>query len=66
MSHKSYRTFINQYGRVYYARNIKELRTKIPGRCGKMYIDTKTGTQHIGYVIGSEWLTEYTIVRKLA
>ena len=49
MSRKPTRLFIDQWGNRYYAQTIKELREQIPGRCGKMYVDSKTlGTLHVG------------------
>lgn len=52
--------FIDQYGTTYFAKTLKELREQIPGRCSKMYVDTKEGiTLHVGYVIGDHWLTAY-------
>ena len=58
---KEYKVYINQYGHVYYARTLKELRTKVSGRVSKMYIDSKGVTYHTGYVIGQEWLTRYKV-----
>lgn len=67
MSRKPTRLFIDQWGNRYYAQTIKELREQIPGRCGKMYVDSKTlGTLHVGYVIGRHWLTEYRAVERKA
>ena len=56
--------YIDQYGQRFYAATVRELRTQIPGRCSKMYIDAKDGhSYHIGYVIGQLWLTKYAPVR---
>lgn len=62
---KTHKVFINQYGQVYYAETLKELRTKIPGHLSKMYCDDKDGKSfHVGYVIGHEWFTMYKSVIK--
>jgi hypothetical protein len=64
---KQQRVFINQNGRVYHARTLKELREQITGRCSIMYADDKAGRSYrIGYVIGRQWLTEYKSVIKPA
>jgi hypothetical protein len=65
---KTRKLFIDQYGNKYYAKTIKELKTKhyLTGRVSKMYRDDSEGnTYHVGYVIGSLWLTMYEPVRKL-
>jgi hypothetical protein len=56
---------IDQYGIVY------KLSTKFPrkelleyfgtNKADKMYVDTKTGVKHIGYVILKHWLTIYSV-----
>jgi hypothetical protein len=52
--------YIDQCGNQFTASTVKELRSQIPGRCTRMYIDRKDGsTLHIGYVIGRHWLTAY-------
>lgn len=57
------RLFVDQFGNHFTAKSIRELRTKVPGRCAKMYIDRKDGTTvHIGYVIGQHWLTMFAPV----
>lgn len=61
---RKHRVFINQYGRVYYARTLKELRAQIPGRLSKMYQDGGGKIYHIGYVVGSEWLDMYESVAR--
>ena len=58
--------YVSQYGDRFYARTLKELRMKIPGRCSIMYDDRDGRTYRIGYVIGSFWLTKYEPCRKLA
>lgn len=59
------RTFIDQYNQVWNASSIKELKMKIgKTRAEKMYVDSKKGAIHIGYVIGELWLTEYKRVEK--
>jgi hypothetical protein len=55
-----FRLFVDQFGDHFYANSIRELRTQVPGRCTKMYVDRKDGTTvHIGYVIGQHWLTMF-------
>lgn len=55
--------FIDQYGTVFTASTVKELRKQIKmggSRVSKMYVDTKDGkTKHIGYVIGGHWLQAF-------
>lgn len=55
--------YLDQYGNKFFARTVKELRSKIEGggsRVSKMYIDKKDGsTVHCGYVIGGHWLTAF-------
>jgi hypothetical protein len=54
--------FIDQWGNKFIAKTVKELRLQISAggsRISKMYCDTKTGTKHVGYVIGKHWLTAY-------
>jgi hypothetical protein len=59
---------IDQYGQVYHALG-QHPRQELLGRLGysharKMYVDKKDGsTLHIGYVIGSLWITLYGIER---
>jgi hypothetical protein len=59
--------YVSQYGDKFYAKTVKELREQVKGRCGKMYIDDIDGSAcHVGYVIGSLWLTAYVpLVKKL-
>ena len=59
--------FIDQYGNVFKARTLKDLKENMGcrGKISKMYCDVpdkegKTTTYHIGYVIGDHWLTAYT------
>lgn len=59
MKNKQLKLFMSQYGDMFYAKTIKELREQIPGRCLKMYIDRKGETLHVGYVIGKLWLKMY-------
>lgn len=53
--------YIDQYGNRFYARTLKELRQQIPGRCSRMFVDSKDGKKvfHVGYVIGQHWLTMF-------
>lgn len=56
--------YIDQYGEMYTAKTIKELKSKVSysksPRVAKMYKDTKEGDgMHVGYVIGNKWLTAY-------
>ena len=55
--------YFDQWGNRFWAKTVKELRRKIEGggsRVGKMYRDKKDGSiVHVGYVIGSHWLTAY-------
>lgn len=49
----------DQYGGTFTAKTLKELKSKLPGRFSRMFVDTVTGTKHVGYVIGHHWLTAY-------
>ena len=64
---KPVRLFIDQDGNKFYARTIKELRSKIGNggsRVSKMYVDGKDGvTYHIGYIVGEHWLEVFTPMR---
>lgn len=55
--------YIDQYGSKFFARTVKELRSQIGtggGRVSKMYRDPLKGPPlHVGYVVGSHWLTGY-------
>ena len=51
--------FLDQYGNRFYSRTLRELRSQIPGRLSKIYRDSKSGTLHVGYVIGQHWLTAF-------
>ena len=53
--------FLDQYGGVWHATTIKDLREQIGGAVSKMYIDNKdrTKTYHTGYVIGQLWLSAF-------
>ncbi len=62
--------YIDQYDNHYWARTVKELRSKI-GRGGSrvstMYRDKKNGPPvRIGYVIGQHWLTAYVPFERVA
>ena len=63
-----YGVAVDQFGgNWYFGKHCrKDLSEQIPGRIGKMYIDTSAGTKHIGYVIGKLWLTVYAPVREPA
>ena len=65
MKHKQITLYISQYGDKYYVYTLKELRSKIGGRCSRMMIDGDDGKiYHVGYVIGPLWLTAYTPLSK--
>jgi len=52
--------YIDQWGNVFRARTVKELRRQIPGRCQSMFSDGEGGRLfHVGYVIGRHWLKAY-------
>jgi hypothetical protein len=58
---------IDQYGHAYHGLGnhprkalLERLDRK---RASKMYVDTKTGTKHIGYIIRGLWLTVYNVTR---
>jgi hypothetical protein len=58
---------IDQYGTIYHGLGSyprKELLRRLGrGRAAKMYIDKNGGqTVHCGYVIGSLWITLYTVL----
>jgi len=52
--------YIDQYGTRFYASTRKDLKRQIPGRINKMYQEFDGKTYHVGYVIGSHWLTKFT------
>jgi hypothetical protein len=59
--------YIDQYGQRFQASTLRELREQIPGRVSKMYQDKRNGsTVHVGYVIGSHWLTAFRRVEVAA
>lgn len=59
--------YISQYGDVFYASTLRELREKVSGEVSKMYHDKADGQSvHIGYVIGQLWLTAYEPVERPA
>lgn len=55
--------YLDQWGNRFWASTLKELRLQIGSggsRVSKMYVDKKNGSRaHIGYVIGTHWLTAY-------
>ena len=52
--------FVSQYGDLFYASSVKELREQVSGACSPMYRDQKDGTVlQVGYVVGQLWLTAY-------
>ena len=64
------RIFIDNYGRVHYARSVKDLAEQL-GRSGgsarRIYRDKKDGTTvHVGYVIGPYWCDEVAPVERPA
>lgn len=67
---KPIRMFVDQHGRVIFARTTKELREKTPGRFSMMYVDKcvdgKNVCLHVGYVVGARWFTEYMPVERPA
>ena len=60
--------YIDQYGNRWWARTVKELRSVIGmggSRVSKMYQDKKDGrTVHVGYIVGTHWLTAFQPVEK--
>lgn len=62
--------YLDQYGNRFWAKTIKELRNQIGmggSRVSKMYRDKKDGRiVHVGYVVGSHWLTAYQPVERTA
>jgi hypothetical protein len=57
--------YVSQYGDRFYSYTLKELRSKISGRCSRMLVDGVDGEiYHVGYVIGDLWLTAYSPLRK--
>jgi hypothetical protein len=56
--------YMDQYGKHWYARSVRELHRKLGGhRPAKMYVDKKDGsTVHIGYVVGRHWCTMFVPV----
>jgi hypothetical protein len=57
--------YVSQYGERFYSFTLKDLRTKISGRCERMMADGVDGEiYHVGYVIGDLWLTAYSPLRK--
>jgi hypothetical protein len=61
--------YIDQYGSRFSCSTVKELKTvhHLCGKVSKMYQDGKDGKRyHVGYVVGSHWLTAYTPFRKEA
>jgi hypothetical protein len=61
--------FIDQYGSKYWARTVRELRSKVGmggSRVSKMYVDKDGGSIHVGYVVGAHWLTAYQRVEREA
>ena len=57
--------YIDQYGQIFYADTVKELKNKI-GRtkAHKMYHNFQGKTYHVGYVIGGHWLYAYVPMMK--
>ena len=53
----------DQYGFYYHIDKHprKELKEMLPGRIRKMYMDTKKGVKHIGYVVGNLWVEVYEV-----
>ena len=62
--------YLDQYGNRFWAKTVKELREQIGmggSRVSKMYRDKKNGgVVHVGYVVGSHWLTAYQPVERTA
>lgn len=67
---KPMRAWIDQYGRVVFARTIKELRERAGGgRVFKIYKDCAsvthgTITKHVGYGVGHRWFNEFAPVER--
>lgn len=57
--------YIDQYGNRYVAATVADLKRQVgPGRVSRVYVDGRDGhTYHVGYRIGSTWLTAYNMVR---
>ena len=59
--------FVDQYGNRWFAKTVKELRSKIGmggSRVGKMFRDTANGgAVHVGYVIGRHWCEAFMPIR---
>ena len=67
MKNKPLCLYVSQYGSIYQARTLKELRAILEegGHVSKMYMDKKDGSSvHVGYVIGRLQLTKYVPFEK--
>ena len=58
---------IDQYGNTYHSLG-EHPKKALLARLGRtkadeMYIDTKSGTKHIGWIIDQQWLTVYEVRR---
>ena len=54
--------YLDQFGNRFFARSVKELRAQIANgksRVSRMFMTTKQGDFHVGYVIGQHCLTAY-------
>lgn len=60
--------YLDQYGNHYFAKTVKELRSKVDGggsRVSRMFVYKRNGsTAHVGYVIGAHWLSAFQPVER--
>ena len=55
--------YIDQWGNRFWASTVRELKEELGrSKASRMFRDTRDGTKHVGYVIGSHWLTAYAPV----
>lgn len=66
---KAKRLFVDQYGNRFYAHTVKDLRKQIGmggSKVSKMFVESEKGdAMHVGYVIGTHWLSMYAPVYNL-
>jgi hypothetical protein len=57
--------FMDQHGDIERALSLKDLRTRVKGRCTPMYVDGYDGkTYKTGWVIGKRWFSVFIEMRK--